>query len=181
MQRQTCIALLRGINVGGHNKLPMKELAGLFAALGCRDVTTYIQSGNVLFTAEPELAARIPALAEDAIAQRFGFRIPVVTRSVEALRAVVENNPLLTPHSDPKLFHVGFLAELPDPVAVAALDPERSPPDRFTVVGREIYLDYAGGSARSKLTNAWFDRQLGTVSTMRNWRTTLKLLELAGG
>ena len=181
---RTHVALLRGINVGGKNKLPMKELAALFAAEGCESVETYIQSGNVLFSLPPTrakgLSARIPA----AIRRRFGFEVPVVIRSGEELTTVPDRNPFLA-HSVASghaaglaALHVAFLAEAPGEAERVSLDPGRSPPDAFAVVGREVYLHLPNGVARTKLTNAYLDRQLRTVSTLRNWNTVLKLIEL---
>ncbi len=103
---------------------------------------------------------------------------PVVLRSARELAAALANNPFLTRTAKTDTFHVMFLADAPKPSAVAKLDPNRSKPDRFTVVGREIYLLCPNGLGRSKLTNDYFDRQLGTISTCRNWRTISKLSEL---
>ena len=171
------IALLRGINVGGKNKLPMKDLAALFRDAGCEDVRTYIQSGNVLFRAGATPPDAIPSLISASIEDRFGYRVPVVTRTAAELRAAVEANPFAGAEADKLL--VLFLADPPDPERVEALDPNRSPGDEFAVVGREVFLHCPNGFARSKLTNAWFDSRLSTVSTMRNWKTVSKLLELA--
>lgn len=177
----TYVALLRSINVGGKNRLPMKDLAAMFAEAGCRDVQTYIQSGNVVFKAEDALAARIPALISEAIRDRFGYRAPVVLRNAAALREVVEANPFVKASVDLKTLHVAFLSDRPDGARVAALDPDRSPPDEFAVRGGEIYLRCPNGYGKSKLTNAYFDSSLGTTTTVRNWRTVLKLVEMARG
>ena len=174
------IALLRGINVGGRNRLPMRELAAIFSSAGCDNVTTYIQSGNVVFRAPDELATLIPTLIADSITERFGLRVPVVTRSAAELNQVVTNNPFLDIESDFTKLHVAFLADRPCSAESASLDPERSPPDTFQMRGREIYLHLPNGAARTKLTNAYFDSKLGTTSTARNWKTVLKLNELAG-
>jgi len=172
------IALLRGINVGGRNKLPMEDLAAVFEDVGCLDVRTYIQSGNVVFRGGPEPLELLASLVTERIAQRFGFRAPVVVRTAEQLRAAVEANPFLAAAPDPGHLHVGFLAELPSPEAVAGLDPARSTIDRFAVRGREVYLHVPGGMGRTKLTNDWFDRQLGGCLTVRNWRTVSALVEM---
>jgi uncharacterized protein (DUF1697 family) len=174
------VALMRGINVGGKNMVPMRELVAAFVDAGCLDVRTYIQSGNVIFRAPAAVAARLPSRVEQAMADRFGFRVPVVTRTATELLAVTRNNPFLRPGTDPDALHVAFLAAVPGATAVAALDPGRSPPDRFSVRGRDIYLHCPNGLARTKLTNQYFDSKLATTSTVRNWRTVLKLLELAG-
>ena len=174
------IALLRGINVGGKNMLPMKDLAEMFVAAGCSDVCTYIQSGNVAFTADAELARRIPESITEAIARRFHLSVPVVTRSAKELRRISEQNPYWSAGVDMAILHVVFLADRPSASKVAALDPKRSPPDEFSVHGRELYLRCPNGVAHTKLTNAYFDSTLATVSTVRNWNTVTKLLDLCG-
>ena len=174
------VALLRAINVGGTKKLLMAELRAMFEAAGCADVRTYIQSGNVVFRADPALAERITALIEAEIAATKGFQVPVVTRTAAEWSAVVEGNPFLAAGADPAQLHVGFLAEEPSAARIAELDPDRSPPDAFEVRGREVYLHFPNGTARSKLTVDYFDRVLGTTITIRNWRTVRKLHEMAG-
>jgi uncharacterized protein (DUF1697 family) len=173
------VALLRGINVGGKNVVPMKDLAAVFADAGCRDVRTYIQSGNVVFRGPAP--ARLRGVLEARIERTFGLRVPVVLRTADELAAVTRSNPYLDDDPSTDALHVVFLADQPTDAAAASLDPKRSPPDTFTVMGREIYLRCPAGVGRSKLTNAYFDGKLSTVSTVRNWRTVLKLLELAGG
>jgi uncharacterized protein (DUF1697 family) len=101
-----------------------------------------------------------------------------VLRTAAELEAVVQKNPFLVAGVGEEMLYVGFLADLPEADGIATLDGERSPPDRFAVVGREIYFQLVNGAARTKLTNAYFDSKLKTVSTMRNWRTVLKLAEL---
>lgn len=167
-----CAALLRGINVGGKNKLPMKELAALFAEAGCRDVETYIQSGNVVFEAPAALVRRVPESLREAIEERFGFPAPMTVRSGAELARVVAGNPFLRQGAAEKELHVYFLADQP---AATELDAKLSPPDEFVLQGREIYLRLPNGMGRSKLTNAYFDSKLKTVSTARNWATVLHL------
>ena len=178
---ETCIALLRGINVGGHNRLPMRQLIALVEAIGGREVRTYIQSGNVVFAASKAVARRAATDLSSALARDAGITSSVVLRSREELRRIVADNPYLRAGHPEKELHVGFLASEPSTAALATLDYQRSPPDEFTVVGREIYVRCPNGVARSKLSNAYFDARLETTSTVRNWRTTLKLLELAEG
>lgn len=175
------VALLRAINVGGRNPLPMAELAGIFEAQGCRDVRTYIQSGNVLFRAEPRVLKQLPRSVPAAIEDRFGFAAPVVLRSSAELGRVASAHRLAGRGVDEKALFVAFLSARPDAVKVAALDPRRSPGDVFEVHGSEIYLRFGatGGAARTRLTVDWFDRMLGVVTTVRNWRTTCTLAELA--
>ena len=174
----THLALLRGINLGGKNKLPMKDLVELFVAAGGDNVRTYIQSGNVLFDAPRSVATEIPDRIAARIAERFGFRSPVILRTADQLHDVASNNPFLAAGAAEDTLHVMFLATPPDPTRVADLDPDRSPPDEFAVRGQEVYLHLPNGAARSKLTNAYFDAKLATTSTARNWRTVTTLLKL---
>jgi len=174
------VALMRGINVGGKNKLPMKDLVALFEEAGCREVRSYIQSGNVIFEADPELADRVRTDVPRAIAERFGYSVPLVLRTARELREVAARNPFVTEAADPKHLGVGFLSEAPSPAAVASLDPARSSVDAFAIVGKEIFLHLPGGMARTKLTTDYFDRRLGTIMTTRNWRTVNKLVEMLG-
>ncbi len=177
----THVALLRGVNVGGKNKLPMEDLRTIFTLAGCEAVVTYIQSGNVVFKAGAELATRIPTLIASGIEERFGYRVPVMARAFEELRDAVRANPFLGTVDDLKTLHVAFLAEIPESDRVAQLDPDRSPPDTFKVLGREIFLHCPNGLARTRLTNNYFDSKLATTSTVRNWRTVLTLLTMAEG
>ena len=176
----TFVALLRGINVGGKNSLRMKDLVAIFERAGCAHVRNYIQSGNVVFEAEPARAGVLAAHVYAEIETRFGLRVPVMLRSARELRAVASKSPFLGTGASLASLHVMFLADDPGKSRAASLDPERSPPDRFVVRGREIYLACPNGVGRSKLTSAWFDAKLGTVSTARNWNTVLKLVAMCG-
>ena len=181
--RATYVALLRGINVGGKNKLPMAELSAMFIGAGCAGVQTYIQSGNVVFEAPAAIADAVPGRIERAIADRFGYRIPVVMRTAGDLAAVVQDNPFLAGGlaggADPATLHVVFLAGEPDAARLAALDPDRSPPDEMRARGRHLYLRCPEGFARTRITSAYLDATLATTTTVRNWRTVEKLAALA--
>jgi uncharacterized protein (DUF1697 family) len=172
------VAFLRGINVGGKHKLPMKELVQIFAEAGCANVRNYIQSGNVVFTAPAKVVKKLPEVIAAKIEQRYGFSVPVVLRSRDELAQAARNNPFLKAGLHETSFHVYFLADQPGADAVKSLDPQRSAPDAFHVSGREVYLHLPNGMARTKLTNAYFDAKLATVCTARNWATVLKLLEM---
>jgi uncharacterized protein (DUF1697 family) len=174
----TYVALLRGINVGGKNKLPMKDLGEMFVEAGCRQVRTYIQSGNVIFAADPDLVPALPSSIMAQIAQRFGYRIPVILRTSAEIDTVLRRNPFIEAGAAEDTLHVLFLAGEPSALHVEHLDPDRSPPDTFTVRGQEIYLQLPNGAGRTKLTNDYFDTKLATISTGRNWRTVTKLFEL---
>jgi uncharacterized protein (DUF1697 family) len=173
------VALLRGVNVGGKNILPMKDLAAIFVAAGCKDVSTYIQSGNVVFSAPAAMLKKLPAQISASIEKRFGYKVPVVLRSNQQLAQAIAGNPFLKAGQDPKTCHAMFLADTPTAQTAKLLDPNRSPGDFFEVCGGEIYLHLPNGSAKSKLTNAYFDSKLTTVCTVRNWATVLKLHEMS--
>jgi uncharacterized protein (DUF1697 family) len=174
------VAFLRGINVGGKNKLSMKDLALVFDAAGASDVNTYIQSGNVAFSLAPDLASSFGAEIEKRIQRKLKLNVPIVLRSDKELRTVVAKNPFAKAGRSVDAFHVLFLAHKPTKSAISALDPARSPPDEFTVLNQEIYLFCPNGVGKSKLTNAYFDSKLATISTGRNWRTVLAMLDLVG-
>ena len=175
----TYVALLRGVNLGPRNKLPMPELAKMFAAVKCDQVRTYIQSGNVVFCAASRIAAGVSEAMQKKIRQKYGFEVPVVLRSAEEMKAVVRDNPYAKRKSFEEVLHVMFLADRPEKERVKGLDPNRSAGDEYIVQGREIYLWLPNGVGRSKLSNAYFDSKLATVSTGRNWRTVLTLAEMA--
>lgn len=172
------IVLLRGINVGGKNKLPMAELRSLCEELGARDVRTYIQSGNVVAAGGARWAKTFADKLRGALATRYDYDVPVVMLEHAELAAILAGNPFLAEVTDPKSLHVYFLSATPSTAKVEALDAERSPGDRFAVRGRAIYLHLPNGMARTKLGNLWFERQLGVIATARNWRTTVKLMAL---
>jgi len=175
MQTVSQLALLRGVNVGGKNKLPMRDLAAMFEDAGCENVRTFIQSGNVIFIASSSVSKRLAGAVASRIEERFGYRVPVILRTAQQLREVISNNPFSGVEDT---LHVMFLADRPSPAKIAALDPNRSSPDAFLVRGQEIYLHLPNRVAASKLTNAWFDSKLSTVSTVRNWRTVTRLLAM---
>jgi uncharacterized protein (DUF1697 family) len=156
----------------------MEKLTRMFEAIGCQAVRTYIQSGNVLFTASEALARRVPQEIGRAILEQTGLEVPIIVRTSEELVAVLRANPFRKRAADPKTLHVAFLADEPSAAQIAALDPQRSPPDEFVVRGREIHLHFPNGVARTRLTNAYFDSKLGTVSTLRNIGTVASVLAL---
>jgi len=164
--------------MGASNRLAMKDLIPLFEHAGCQSATAYIQSGNIIFTAPAALGRTLPATIQQQIADRFGYRVPVILRTGPQLAAVIEANPYIKKGLPEKQLYVSFLAATPAPEAAQGLDPARSSPDAFHVSGQEIYLHLPNGSADSKLTNAWFDSKLATISTARNWATVRRLFEM---
>ncbi len=183
----TFVALLRSINVGGRNRVPMAELSGLVDSLGFGDVETYLQSGNVVFTGSgsPEAAGRS---LEAAITAQLGLEIPVIVRSKTQLARVVRGTPYGDLRVDPRTLHVTFLARPPDAAPrreLTRLGEESGPggafgDDRFTLAGSDVHLYCPGGYGETKLNNAYFERRSGVVATTRNWRTVTTLAGMAG-
>ena len=177
MARQ--IALLRGINVGGHKKVPMARLRELMGELGYGGVRTYVQSGNVAFTAPDRPAEETARVLEQQLEVAFGFEIAVVIRSRDQLAAVAEANPLREVVTDPARYHVLFLSEEVAPERLDDLEPADFAPDILLLRGRELYLWTPEGMHDSRLAKALTPKRLGVVATARNWRTVEKLLALA--
>ncbi len=173
------VALLRSVNVAGHGRLAMNELRASFEALGCTDVTTYIQTGNVLFTSEPKSDKGLAAAIEERLAEDFGDAPAVLVRSTADLRRVGTSSPYAKAGADPARHHVTFLATVPTKAALAALALPPSGRDELIIDGKEIYVHTPDGYANTKYTGTFLERRLGVVSTTRNWNTVTKLSELA--
>lgn len=174
------VALLRGVNVGGGNRLPMADFRRSVESLGYDDVVTYIQSGNVVFRSdEPE--ATVVAGIRSALTEHHGLSIPVVVRAGRELADVAGRHPFAADGIEPKLLQVAFLDRRPASkvLRTAGPDPDRWMPDRWVLDGRELFLAYPQGSARSKMTLEQFERPWGVTATARNLNTVAKLAELA--
>ncbi|ARF54802.1 DUF1697 domain-containing protein [Streptomyces gilvosporeus] len=178
MSRQ--IALLRGINVGGHHSFPKAQQLALAESLGLEDVSVLLQTGNLVFAdpgAPPEETAR---RLHERIAADLGLTVPVMVRTRDELAAAVAANPFPQATAEPKTLHLTFLSAVPaDTSALDALDQDAFAPDRFQLAGRELYLWCPDGIGRSKLADAVGRARLGVTATARNWNTVTKLLALA--
>jgi uncharacterized protein (DUF1697 family) len=171
------VALLRGINVGGRRKVTMAALREVFEAAGCTDVSTYIQSGNVIFTPPTPANAEARERWETALAKRFGFAVPLALRDGGEMKRIVAQTPFPKPDLDTDRLYVGFLRDAP--TRTTPVEFPTQPGEAAAWIRNEIYLHLPAGVAKTKLTNAWLDRALGTVCTLRNWRTVLALRDLA--
>ena len=169
----TWVALLRAVNVGGR-KVPMADLRALCEELGLEDVRTYIASGNVVFRSPLRSAARVRELLEPALEERFGFPVVVVVRSPTQLRAVVDGLPF----DDPEHAHVSFLVDGHEVDQMKDLQDSLINDAQLTVKGDHAYLLTPKGLGQGFLKPG-ADRRFGKVGTARNWRTVLKLTELA--
>jgi uncharacterized protein (DUF1697 family) len=176
----TYIALLRGINVGGHGKLPMEKLRALCEGLGCEQVKTFIQSGNVVFKAAKGDPGTLSAKLEKKILAEFGFPVAVVTRTAAELGKIIEGNPFAKEsRAEPAKVHVAFLSQAPTAEEVKALKAKTSENEQARCSGREVYLYYRDGMGQAKMTGAVIERVLGVKATARNWNTVTKLYEMA--
>jgi uncharacterized protein (DUF1697 family) len=175
----TFIALLRAVNVGGTGRLPMKDLKAACEDAGLQKVSTYIASGNVVFDSDKSAAA-VKSLLADLLRKRLGLaKNHVLIRTPERLARVVGRNPFADAAAErPNRLMIAFLDGLPQAGAVAALAAFDGP-ERLHLDGDHLYVDYAQGVARSRLTPAFLDKALKVAATARNWNTANTLLKMA--
>ncbi len=172
------VGLLRGVNVGGGNRLPMAGLRTTVEFLGYTDVSTVLQSGNVVFRSDSDEASIVRRLG-DAVAERHGLVVPVVVRTGAALAAALERHPDRHGPIAPKLLHVAFLDRAPADELVGDVAGATWAPDRWALEGRELFLTYPNGSGRSRMTIDVFERAWGVTATARNLNTVARLAALA--
>lgn len=171
------IALLRGINVGGHNLIKMVELKRLFEDMGLSAVQTYIQSGNVLFESEEEQQS-LCHLIEDGLRTAFGYSVTVVVRTRMDLERIIKNSPFLADTlMEGESLHVAFLVEAPSQEGINRLLPYKTELDDYIIEDKEVYLYFRQSIRNSKL--AMNLQKLGVQATTRNWKTVNKLAEMA--
>ncbi len=171
------VALLRGINVGGRNKLPMKSLRELLEGLGFEDVQTYIQSGNVVFSAPKKGARTYGAKITAAIEAEHGFAPNVMVLDATRFEAAAEGNPFPDGESAPKSLHLWFCEAKPKAPDLDALATRAKSNERYALEGDVFYLHAPDGIGRSKLAEK-VERALGVSATARNWSTVSKLREM---
>ena len=171
------IALLRGVNVGGHNKLPMAEFRAVLSSLGLQEVATYIQSGNAVFRS-PETGLDIAEMISRAVSDGFGFAPDVFVLSREDLRAAISQNPYPQASSDPKTLHLFFVPDDHTPINQAELQVHATKGEAFEKIGHVFYLHTPNGFGRSDLA-AKLPRLVKTTMTGRNLRSCQKIAELA--
>jgi len=175
------VALLRGINVGGRNRVAMTDLRGLLEGLGYGDVRTHLQSGNAVLSASSRSGTAVGKAVEEAVAAELGLQIRVVVRSAAQLASVIAADPLGEVSTDHSHYLVAFCDKPVPPSVATDLVAADYAPEELAVVGSEVYLWLPHGVQDSRLAKALTDRRLGGTSTMRNWNTVRKLAELAGG
>lgn len=175
---ETWILLLRGINVGGKNILPMQELVQDLESLDLADVKTYIQSGNAVFRSSGQASTTLGTRIATRIEDRHGFRPHVLVLSADQWKDAIDANPFPEAEAEPKKLHLFFLAWAPAAPDLEALAKAKAPSERFHLADRVLYLHAPEGIGRSKLA-AKAEKLLGVPITARNWRTVQKLWEMA--
>ncbi len=169
--------LLRGVNVGGKNKLPMADLKRLLGDLGYTDVKTLLNSGNAVASTS-EKAADVEKNVAAAIKRELGLSIQVFVRTHAQLAAAVAADPLADVVTEPKYYTVWFLTETPTQSTLGAVESDRYAPDQWVLAGRELYVWYGHGQAQTKIPGTFFEKHLKVGGTARNWNTVQKLVDL---
>jgi uncharacterized protein (DUF1697 family) len=172
------ILLLRGVNVGGRNRVPMPALREALQENGLGPARTYLQSGNVVVDSSAKPAALVRD-CERVIAERFKLDIAVVVRTRAELAKIVRHDPFGELADNPKLYQVSFCSAKPDPAAVEQVAERAAGEERLKAHGREIYAWFPDGVGRSRLAAQLSSQSLGVAVTARNWSTVLALLALA--
>ena len=174
------VSMLRGVNVGSHNRIKMEGLRALYESLELRDPRTYVQSGNIVFRTEERDLDALASRVEAGIERTFGFRPAVILRTPAELSSVIERNPFAArPEIEPAKLLVIFLQSDPGPEARQKARMIAAGPEELRVDGRELYVYFPNGMGRAKLSPAAIERALKTPGTGRNWNSVVKLLEIA--
>jgi len=159
----------------------MEDLKKVYEGIGFREIITYVQSGNVIFkTTRNHSYAVLSDTIEQAIKEKYSFHVPVIIRTVDEMRLTLSSNPFLNEDGiDREKLHVTFLEEEPSSADISVINKYDFPPDRFRIIGKEVYLYCPEGYGNTKLSNDFFEKKLHGKATTRNWKTVLKLEELS--
>ena len=174
------ISILRGINVGGNRKILMSDLNKLFVNLGFSKVETYIQSGNVIFESNQKWSnVDLEERIQKAIAETYGFDVPVIVRTTdEWAKSIVNNLYWKEKDADIDRLHLTCLKDIPSPELLDKIKLFQFLPDRYEIIGKDVFIFCAAGYGKSKLTNPFFESKLKVPATTRNWKTVMKLHEM---
>lgn len=174
------VAMLRGVNVSGHNMIKMEALRALCESLGLRDAQTYLQSGNVVFRTKERNLVALAKSIEDAIERSLGFRPAVIVRTTAEIRGAIAKNPFAKRRGiEPSKLLVTFLVDDPSAEGRDKVLKIKADPEELFIDGREVYIYFPKGMARPKLSWSTIGKMLGTTGTGRNWNSVTKLLEMA--
>ncbi len=174
---KTYIALLRGINVGGHKKVPMAELRELLTKSGLENVRTYIQSGNVIFQSSEENKRKLESIIHQSILNHFGFEVPILVRAKGEIQTILNNCPF--PEEKKIQSYFIIINEAPGKVLAAETSQQIFPNEEFIITNNCVYIFYSLGAGKAKLGINWFEKKLKVKATARNYRTMVKLLSLS--
>ena len=176
----TYITMLRGVNMTGHNTIKMTRLAEMFRQLGYSDAETYIQSGNIVFSCRNSRIDEVSSAIRKAILSEFSLDIAVITRTPDEIKKIIAVNPFLEePGFDPSKMAVVFLELKPSEEQILKVAGIDYPPDKFRIIGSEIYIYCPNGFGRTKLYTNFFEAKMKVTGTARNWTMVNKLLEMA--
>ena len=177
---KTYIALLRGVNVGGHRKIKMVDLKELLNKMGFKDVATYIQSGNVVFKSSITKTSELEGKIKKGIAKTFSLDVPVLVKTHKELKSIFDKNPFTeTSDIENKRIYFALLKEMPQPELITAFQKVKFQGELFVVAEDCVYLNYSIGAGKAKLNNNLIERKLKVSATARNYNTMVKLLEMS--
>jgi uncharacterized protein (DUF1697 family) len=178
---QKLISFLRGVNMTGHNSIRMADLSELYKNLGFSDAVTFIQSGNVIFSsAGKATSADIAEKIEKGILDSFSYKIPVMIRTLPEMEDLLSSNPFLKEEKfDPAKMAVIFLHEIPLDINIQNIINVDYPPDKFKIIGKEIFIFCPNGFGRTKLYTTFFEKKINVKGTARNWKTITTVFDLA--
>jgi uncharacterized protein (DUF1697 family) len=177
---KTYIAILRGINVSGQKMIKMEVLRMMMESLGFQEVSTYIQSGNVVFRAENASTTEVTEEITEKIQEEFGFHVPVIVLEAETLGHIIAGNPFATdPALDTGKMHVTFLASAPPAFEREAIEAKKQDGERIAFSELAVYLYCPNGYGNTKLSNDFLEKKLKVMATTRNWKTVCILMEMA--
>lgn len=171
------ISVLRGINVSGHNLIGMQVLRECYTSLGFKNVKTYIQSGNVVFQYRQIKPILLEEKIQQTILNQFGFEVPVIILSVDALQHIIKHNPFIDQVAGH--LYITLLQRKPAIENMQSIQPEKFLPDTFFISDKAVYIYCPNGYGRTKINNTFFEKKLKVMATTRNWKTINKLLEMA--
>jgi len=175
----TYISILRGINVSGQKLIKMDALRKLYENLNFLNVTTYVQSGNVIFTTNDIELHELEQKIYHQIEKEFGFEVPVIVLTVDKLKHIIENNPFLNdPDKDPAYLHVTFLSSKSGNYDMRAIENKKQEGEEVSFSDNAVYLYCPNGYGRTKLTNNFIEAKLKVGATTRNWKTTNELFKI---
>lgn len=176
----TYISILRGINVGGHRSIKMDALRELFSELDCRNVQTYIQSGNIIFQYKKTDQSLLEQKITNAIKEKFDFIVPTIVLNLTELELLIKNNHFLTEKGkDLAYLHVTFLNDHPKEEYIEKIKFENFEDEECQLIGKAVYLFCPNKYSKSKFTNSFFESKLKVISTTRNWKTVNEIYNLA--